>query len=541
MLTILVALDSQPAAEPGALPEFVILEGMRSELGEAFVEGQPVIQSMAIDPDGSDPHDGIRTRGRVRQKAGYRNLGKSGCEQDLRTHCADVRTLVEGCDEFSQPVRLDGRVVVDESDEVEGLQRFASTTPVARDSQIASPGKTQISHWLDEANPGKFCPDQFHAVVQGSVVHENDFQTVHRPIRVEYRPEALQSHPCAVERENDDAHERNRFVHTRVNLSESRCRPAEVNDWLAFPTMRPDVVRSISSSFKDVLRPVARVFGLAAPAGAWDHLSDGIEQCPRGPESSEPHCCNICHWTGSEFTGLFHCEMAHCPRCNSIARDRFLMLCFLARTPYRQDLRVLETSPRLGQAYRRAMRRSFSYTASDFDLSAHEGDIRLDLQDIDLADESIDVLLTPHVLEHVPDTNRALREMFRILSPGGRMYLQVPLCRGTTAVPSVPEFHADDTPVFFNFGWDLTDALRSVGFDVHVLVTAEFFDLLSDRHRPPEVQGDGFDLVTMWNDVRTEDLEVVADRSISRRLGILPAHQFVTWECAKPTRGQPDA
>jgi len=196
-------------------------------------------------------------------------------------------------------------------------------------------------------------------------------------------------------------------------------------------------------------------------------------------------------------------------------------------------MRLLETSPRLGDGYRRTMCRSFHYTASDFDLSAHEGDIRIDLQNIDLPDGSIDVLLTPHVLEHVPDTARALREIGRILSPGGRMYLQVPLSRGSTQVPTSPEFHADNTPVFFNFGWDLTESIRSAGFDVTVLVTQDFFDLLSNRTHRPELTGDGFDVPSLWDNVPLNDITVLADHAMSRRLGFLPGHHFATWECIK--------
>lgn len=209
------------------------------------------------------------------------------------------------------------------------------------------------------------------------------------------------------------------------------------------------------------------------------------------------------------------------------------MLSFLARTPNARGKRILETSPRLGAAYRNIMRRSFSYTASDFDLSAHRGDIRIDLQDIELEDASVDIVLTPHVLEHVPDTRRALQELARILSPNGRMYLQVPLTRGVTQVPTTPEFHNDNTPVFFNFGWDLTTAIRQAGFEVRILVTEEFRELLADRDHRPIATGDGFDLLSLWDEVNVDDLVVVADRDASARLGLLPAHQFATWECVK--------
>lgn len=184
------------------------------------------------------------------------------------------------------------------------------------------------------------------------------------------------------------------------------------------------------------------------------------------------------------------------------------------------------------------MRRHFRYTASDFDQSAHVGDIRIDLQSIDLPDSSIDVLVTPHVLEHVPDTDRALAEIHRILTPGGRMYLQVPLLHGVTRVPSKPEFHADNTPVFFNFGWDLIGRLRGAGFTTTALVTEEWFDVLTGRSVAPASNGDGFDVEELVVEARrtldaSADLEVVADRALSLRLGFLPPYHHMTWECVR--------
>lgn len=290
----------------------------------------------------------------------------------------------------------------------------------------------------------------------------------------------------------------------------------------------------MTKTLKDLFRPLARRVGLAAEEGAWDSLGFRPWVTPKPGVRHHDHACNICHWTGESFQGSFHSELAACPRCGSVSRDRFLMYCFLSRFRYRDGLHVLETSPRLGTPYRRMMRRYFEYIASDFDLSAHEGDIRLDLQNIQLPSDSLDILLTPHVLEHVPDTDSALSEIFRVLSPGGRMYLQVPLCLGTTRVPPSPEYHADNTRVFFNFGWDLTDRLRSAGFEVQVLVTEEYFELLSG-HTVPASRGDGqFDLQSLWRDCRIADLDVVADRQNSKKFGFLPPYQFTTWECTKP-------
>ena len=113
------------------------------------------------------------------------------------------------------------------------------------------------------------------------------------------------------------------------------------------------------------------------------------------------------------------------------------------------------------------------------------------------------------------------------------MYLQVPLCYGTTHVPSTPEFHADNTPVFFNFGWDLTDKLRTAGFRTTVLVTQEYFEMLNRSSAAPASNGDGFNVDELVAAARPQDLTPVTDSKVSRVFGFLPAYHYATWECIK--------
>lgn len=250
-------------------------------------------------------------------------------------------------------------------------------------------------------------------------------------------------------------------------------------------------------------------------------------------EPASPAACNICWWRGPAFAGGQHSESALCPRCGSIARDRFLFFCFVHRTPPGR-YRVLETSPRLGADYRRAMSSWFAYRASDYDQRAHRTDLRLDLQSLDLDDGSLDVLLTPHVLEHVPDTERALREIHRVLAPGGRMFLQVPVQQGRTAPPATPELHGDATPVFWRFGFDLTARLRELGFRAHLLSTERFRSLVASGAATwPEPPSAEFDVDSMLAAARTEDLLPIAGRELSRRLSFLPEYMFLTWEATK--------
>ena len=54
-------------------------------------------------------------------------------------------------------------------------------------------------------------------------------------------------------------------------------------------------------------------------------------------------------------------------------------------------------------------------------------DLKLDIQQTGLKDESYDVVVCNHVLEHVDDFRQALREMYRILRKGGPLICSFPM------------------------------------------------------------------------------------------------------------------
>ena len=57
-------------------------------------------------------------------------------------------------------------------------------------------------------------------------------------------------------------------------------------------------------------------------------------------------------------------------------------------------------------------------------------------EDIPLADESFDLVISQEVLEHVKDPGQAMKEMSRILKPGGKLYLQLPFMIGFHPCPN---------------------------------------------------------------------------------------------------------
>ncbi len=67
------------------------------------------------------------------------------------------------------------------------------------------------------------------------------------------------------------------------------------------------------------------------------------------------------------------------------------------------------------------------YVGMDYLTDRSTPDVVGSATDIPLADASFDSVVSTEVLEHVPDPLKALREMYRVLKPGGHLVLSTPM------------------------------------------------------------------------------------------------------------------
>jgi len=88
------------------------------------------------------------------------------------------------------------------------------------------------------------------------------------------------------------------------------------------------------------------------------------------------------------------------------------------------QLEVLHVAPE--QCFLKRFRKMNNLKYTTADLESPLADVRLDIQDMPFERESFDVVICNHVLEHVPDDRQAMREILRVLRPGGFAILQVP-------------------------------------------------------------------------------------------------------------------
>ena len=82
--------------------------------------------------------------------------------------------------------------------------------------------------------------------------------------------------------------------------------------------------------------------------------------------------------------------------------------------------------------------------------------------DIGFPDEDFDVVICSHVLEHIREDRKAMKEIFRVLRPGGFAVLQVPLALDLEETQEDPSI-VDEKERFEAYGQK--DHLRMYGMD----------------------------------------------------------------------------
>ena len=117
---------------------------------------------------------------------------------------------------------------------------------------------------------------------------------------------------------------------------------------------------------------------------------------------------------------------ALCPGTLSLERHRLLWLYLDRETNFlSSNLKVLHVAPE--QVFYKKFKKLKNWEYFTFDLNSPIADIKGDLTSTNFKDESFDLIICNHVLEHIEDDKSALDEMYRILKYDGISILQVPI------------------------------------------------------------------------------------------------------------------
>ncbi|MBS1567721.1 MAG: class I SAM-dependent methyltransferase, partial [Bacteroidetes bacterium] len=208
------------------------------------------------------------------------------------------------------------------------------------------------------------------------------------------------------------------------------------------------------------------------------------------------YTCNFCHSSYTSFAPWYpepenraanernavvagYGENIICPSCLSTARERLVKA--MLETSFTIDgqdiLHLSPEKPLYDFISPRARVTTADYTPGFYkNIST---DIRFaDATGLPFADASFDLVIANHIMEHIPDDRKAMREILRVLKPGGAAIMQVPFSiaiRATLEEPGINDparqsalFGQKDHVRIYKLS-DYLQRLREAGFEVDYL------------------------------------------------------------------------
>jgi SAM-dependent methyltransferase len=186
--------------------------------------------------------------------------------------------------------------------------------------------------------------------------------------------------------------------------------------------------------------------------------------------------CPVCGKTSRKFApaGLVPREDALCVHCEALERHRLLWLYVTKKTNLfdGKSKKMLHVAPE--PCFEPMFRQHLGDNYLTADLFDPRAMVKMDITNINYPDQSFDVIYCSHVLEHIQDDRKAMREFYRTLKSNGWAILLVPITTEVTFEdPAITE-PAERLRVFGqedhvrSYGKDYADRLRDAGFHVKV-------------------------------------------------------------------------
>ena len=188
--------------------------------------------------------------------------------------------------------------------------------------------------------------------------------------------------------------------------------------------------------------------------------------------------CNICGWRGKHFHdidcgyGVVWKNMTY-PSCDSQPRHRTFTIFFNKVIPPGKQLRLLHFAPEACMAKKIRGYKNIDYLSAD--LCTKRAMREEDITHLSFGNESFDIILCSHVLEHVENDEKAISELYRILGKGGFAIIDVLVdyrMENTYEDQSItsPDKRAKAFGQWDHvriYGRDFAERLRRAGFRVH--------------------------------------------------------------------------
>lgn len=171
---------------------------------------------------------------------------------------------------------------------------------------------------------------------------------------------------------------------------------------------------------------------------------------------------------------------AGCYQCHSRDRERLLYAFIIEdlKLPQNKNIRILHIAPEPKLSNILLKQNFDEYICGDlftpgYTYPAHVQN--MNVLELPFENDHFDLVICNHVLEHIPEDTKAMKELQRVLKPKGKAILQVPISKNT--METVEDFTISDPKkreeLFGQFdhvriyGQDYVQRLESAGFIVN--------------------------------------------------------------------------
>lgn len=195
--------------------------------------------------------------------------------------------------------------------------------------------------------------------------------------------------------------------------------------------------------------------------------------------------CNVCMWEGRRFrSNQWHKEI-DCPKCSSSIRHRL----FIGALQNIEELsieRIINNKDILHFAAEKIISNHISDKCNNYktaDFLRKGFDLKLDMSNmVEVQDASFNIVMAFDVLEHVPDYNKALEEVYRVLKPGGFGIFTLPQKDNLLETYEDPNIvtsegrkeHFGQEDHLRIFGDDISRVIENKGFHVIIVDESKF-------------------------------------------------------------------
>lgn len=135
--------------------------------------------------------------------------------------------------------------------------------------------------------------------------------------------------------------------------------------------------------------------------------------------------CNCCNKSFGKFKPkgtLVIRKNAECPYCGALERTRLLLFYLQKETEiFSKNIKLLHFAPE--DCLYKIFKKTANVEYLNVDINPNLADIQMDITNIKYKESEIDYIICSHVLGHVSDEVKAIKEMFRVLSPQGSAFV----------------------------------------------------------------------------------------------------------------------